>query len=217
MKKAAIYRRVSTPEQPVETQLYNLRQLAAQRGFQVVAEYTDHGASSAKARRPGLDALMADARKHKFSVVIVASFDRIARSTKHFLAIVDELDSLGIEFVSCRENVDSSGPVGRFFIALMGALAEAEKSILVERIKSGMRRAKLEGQRLGRHPLAVDRAAIVRDRLNGMSLTQCSKKYGVSRASVIRFVQDAQRRESELSGGYVPLTVEQTSAVACIA
>jgi len=216
MKKCALYARGITVEQHVETQLYDLRQLAAQRGFQVVAEYTDHGVSGAKARL-GLDALTADARKHRFSVVIVASFDRIARSTKHFLAIVDELDSLGIEFVSCRENVDSSGPMGRSFIVLIRALAEAEKSILVERIKSGMRRAKLEGQRLGRHPLAVDHAAIVRDRLNGMSLTQCSKKYVVSRASVIRFVQDAQRRESELSGGYVPLTVEQTSAVAWIA
>jgi DNA invertase Pin-like site-specific DNA recombinase len=216
MKKCALYARGITVEQHVETQLYDLRQLAAQRGFQVVAEYTDHGVSGAKARL-GLDALTADARKHRFSVVIVASFDRIARSTKHFLAIVDELDSLGIEFVSCRENVDSSGPMGRSFIVLIRALAEAEKSILVERIKSGMHRARLEGQRLGRQPLAVDHAVIVRDRLSGMSLTQCAKRYSISRASVIRFCQDAQRRESELSGGYVPLTVEQTSAVACIA
>ena len=216
MKRAAIYGRVSTPEQQVETQLYDLRQLAAQRGFQVVAEYTDHGISGAKARRQGLDALMADSRKHKFSVVVVAAFD-FAMSTKHFLSVVNELDSLGIEFVSCRENVDSSGPMGRSFIVLIRALAEAEKSILAERIKSGMRRAKLDGQQLGRHPLAVDRAAIVRDRRDGMSLTQCAKRYSISRASVIRFCRDAQRRESELSGGYVPMTVEQTSAVACIA
>jgi DNA invertase Pin-like site-specific DNA recombinase len=141
MKKCAIYARGITVEQYVETQLYDLRQLAQKSGFQVVDEYTDHGVAGAKARRPGLDALMADARKQKFSVVIVTSFDRIARSTKHFLAIIDEFDSLGIEFMSRRENVDSSGPMGRFFIALMGALAEAEKSILVERIKSGMRRA----------------------------------------------------------------------------
>ena len=79
-----------------------------------------------------------------------------------------------------------------------------------------MRRAKLEGQRLGRQPLAVDHEALVRDRLSGMSLTNVAKKYHVSRASVLRFVQESQRRESELSGGYVPLTVEQTSAVACI-
>lgn len=214
MKKCALYSRAVTVEQNVETQLYDLRQLAAQRGLQVVAEYTDHGVSGAKARRR-LDALMADARKLEFSVVIVAAFD-FAMSTKHFLSVVSELDSLGIEFVSCRENVDSGGPMGCCFIALVGALAEAEKSILVERIRSGMRRAKLDGQQLGRHPLAVDRAAIVRDRLNGMSLTQCAKKYHVSRASVLRFVQESQRRKSELLGGYVPLTIEQTSAVACI-
>ena len=92
---------------------------------------------------------MADARKHRFSVVIVAGFD-FAMSTKHFLSVVNELDSLGIAFVSCRENVDSGGPMGRSFILLIKALAEAEKSILVERIKNGMRRAKLDGQQLGR-------------------------------------------------------------------
>jgi len=160
MKKCALYARAVTVEQHVETQLYDLRQLAAQRGLQVVAEYTDHGISGAKAQRR-LNALMADARRHKFSVVIVAAFD-FAMSTKHFLSVVNELDNLGIEFVSCREDVDSSGPMGRRFIALIGALAEAEKSNLVERIKSGMRRAKLDGQRLGCHPLAVDAQALLR-------------------------------------------------------
>jgi len=116
MKKCALYARVSTPEQHVETQLYDLRQLAAQRGFEVIAEYTDHGVSGAKARRPGLDTLMADARKRKFSVVLVAAFDRVARSTKHFLQVMDEFDDLGIEFVSRRENVDTSGPMGRLFL-----------------------------------------------------------------------------------------------------
>jgi DNA invertase Pin-like site-specific DNA recombinase len=92
MKKAAIYARVSTADQHVESQLYDLRQLAERRGFQVVKEYADRGVSGLKARRPGLDALMADARQRKFSVVLVAAFDRIARSTRNFLQIVDELD-----------------------------------------------------------------------------------------------------------------------------
>jgi len=105
MKRAAIYARVSTPEQHVETQLYDLRQLASQRGFEVVAEYTDRGISGTKARRLGLDSLMSDARKRKFSVVLVAAFDRVARSTRHFLQVTSELDSLGVEFVSRRENM----------------------------------------------------------------------------------------------------------------
>ena len=216
MKKCAVYARVSTLEQHVETQLYDLRQLAQNRGFEVVAEYTDHGVSGAKARRPGLDTLMADARKRKFSVVLVAAFDRVARSTKHFLQVIDEFDSLGIEFVSRRENVDTSGPMGRLFLTLIGSIAELEADLIKERIRAGMRRRRLEGYRLGRQPLDVDRAAIVRDRLNGMSLLKCSKKYGLSRASVIRFVRDAQRRESKLYEGD-PMIAEQTTAVECIA
>jgi len=192
MKKCALYARVSTPEQNVETQLYDLRQLAAQRGFEVIAEYTDHGVSGAKARRPGLDSLMSDARKRKFSVVLVAAFDRVARSTRHFLQVTSELDSLGVEFVSRRENIDTSGPMGRLFLTLIASIAELEADLIKERIRAGMRRRKLEGYRLGRQPLDVDREAVVADRLNGISLTKVAKKYGVSRASVIRFVRNAQ-------------------------
>ena len=192
MKKCALYARVSTLEQRVQSQVYDLRQLAQQRGFEVVAEYIDEGISGTKARRPGLDALMTDARKRKFSVVLVAAFDRMARSTKHFLQVIDEFDSLGIEFVSRRENVDTSGPMGRLFLTLIGSIAELESELIRERIRAGMRRRRLEGYRLGRQPLDVDREAIVADRLSGMSLTQTAKKYLVSRASVIRFVRNAQ-------------------------
>ena len=192
MKKCALYARVSTVEQRVQSQVYDLRQLAQQRGFEVVAEYIDEGISGSKARRPGLDALMGDARKRKFSVVLVAAFDRMARSTKHFLQIIDEFDSLGIEFVSRRENVDTSGPMGRLFLTLIGSIAELESELIRERIRAGMRRRRLEGYRLGRQPLDVDHEAIVADRLSGMSLTQTAKKYRVSRASVIRFVRNAQ-------------------------
>lgn len=194
MRRAALYARVSSPDQHVEAQLYDLRKLAAQRGFEVVAEYCDRGVSGSKARRPGIDSMMSDARRGKFSVLLVAAFDRVARSTKNFLEIVDELTALEIEFISAGEAIDTSGPMGRMFVTLIGSIAELEKSILVERIRAGMRRAQLEGQRLGRVPLDVDRAALVRDRLSGMSLTAVAKKYRVSRASVVRFVREAQRR-----------------------
>ena len=159
--------------------------------IEVVAEFTDNGVFGTKARRHGLDSLMADARKRKFSVVLVAAFDRVARSTKHFLQVIDEFDSLGIEFVSRRENVDTSGPMGRLFLTLIGSLAELEADLIKERIRAGMRR-RLEGYRLGRQPLDVDREAIVADRLGGMSLTMVARKFGVSRASVIRFIRNAQ-------------------------
>lgn len=171
MKTAAIYVRVSTGDQRVESQLYDLRERAVQRGFKVVKEYRDCRVSGRRARRPGLDALIADARHRKFSVVLVAAFDRVARSVKHFLAVMDEFDALGITFISRRENVDTSGPMGRLFLTLIGSIAELESDLIRERVLAGMRRAKLDGVRIGRVPMNIDRVAVVRDRLNGMSLT----------------------------------------------
>lgn len=194
MKTAAIYVRLS-PDQPVGTQLYDLRKIAAQRGFEVVREYCDQGISGSKTRRPGLDSMMADARRREFSVVLVAGFDRIARTAKHFLEIVDELTALEIEFISAREAIDTSGPKGRMFVMLVRSIAELERSLITERIKTGMRRARLEGQRLGRAPLNIDRDALVRSRLAGVSLTAVARKYGVSRSSVVRFAREAQRRQ----------------------
>jgi len=193
MKKCALYARVSTPDQHLETQLYDLRKLAAQRGFEVVQEYCDRGISGSKARRPGLDAMLADARRGEFSVLLCAAFDRIARSTKNFLEIVDELHEIGIEFISAREAIDTSGPMGRMFITMVGSIAELERSLIVERIKAGMRRARMEGQRLGRAPLDIDRDALVRDRVSGLSLTETAKRYRVSRATVVRLVREASQ------------------------
>jgi len=112
VKRAALYLRVSTLDQHPETQLYDLRQLAKQRGYEIVQEYTDK-ISGAKARRPGLDQLMADARHGRFQVIVVWAFDRLARSVRHFLEVLDELTHLQIEFVSFRENIDTGGPLGR--------------------------------------------------------------------------------------------------------
>ena len=190
-KTAAIYVRVSTPDQHVESQLYDLRELAAQRGFEVVHEYEDRGVCGKKARRPGLDLLMADARRKRFSVVLVAAFDRIARSTRNFLQVIDELDSMGIEFISRRENVDTSGPMGRLFVTIISAIAELERSLVVDRVKSGMRRAKLEGRQIGRSRLDVNREQVVQDRRLGMSLTQVAKRHNISRASVCRLMKGA--------------------------
>ena len=188
-KAAAIYVRVSTPDQHVESQLYDLRELATQRGFEVVHEYEDRGVCGKKARRPGLDALVADARRKKFSVVLVAAFDRIARSTRNFLQAIDELDRMGIEFISRRENVDTSGPMGRLFVTIISAIAELERSLVVDRVKSGMRRAKLEGRQIGRSRLDVNREQVVIDRRSGMSLTQVAKRHNISRASVCRLMK----------------------------
>src|SRR5208282_5503924 len=184
--KAAIYVRVSTADQHVESQLYDLREFAAQRNFSVVKEYEDRGVSGSKARRPGLDALMADARRKRFDVVLVAAFDRVARNVRHFLEVLDELNHLGIEFVSLRENIDTGGPLGRAMVVIVGAIAQVEKQAIVERVKAGMRRARIEGRQIGRAPLRVDRDSILRDRERGLSLSQIAQAHRISKASVCR-------------------------------
>jgi DNA invertase Pin-like site-specific DNA recombinase len=202
MKRAALYLRVSTLDQHPETQLYDLRGLAAQRGFEIVNEYTDR-ISGAKAKRPGLDQLLADAHRGKFDVVLCWAFDRIARSVRHFLEVLDELNHLNIEFVSFRENVDTGGPLGRAMIIIIGAIAELERNLIIERVRAGMRRAKLEGRRIGRAPLDVDRNAILRDRSRGVSLTQLARTYQISRASVCRIIRESKPVVSE---GMIPAT-----------
>jgi DNA invertase Pin-like site-specific DNA recombinase len=189
-KRAVIYTRVSTGDRHAETQLYDLRELAKQRRYEIVHEYTDT-ISGAKSKRPGLDQLLTDARRHRFDVVLVAAFDRVARNVGHFLEVLDELNHLNIEFVSLRENIDTGGPLGRAMVVIVGAIAELERDLIRERVKAGMRRAKLEGRRIGRAPLEVDRAAIVRDRLAGLSLTVVAKKHRVSRATVCRLVNES--------------------------
>jgi DNA invertase Pin-like site-specific DNA recombinase len=191
MKRACLYVRVSTLDQHPETQLHELRQFASQRGFEIVDEYTDHGISGTKARRPALDRLLKDAHRHRFDVVLVWSCDRLARSTKHFLQVLDELNDLGIQFLSQREAIDTDGPLGRAIVVIIAAIAELERSLIVERVRAGMRRAKLDGRRIGRAPLDVDRIAIVSDRRTGLSLTLVAKRYGVSRATVCRLVNES--------------------------
>jgi DNA invertase Pin-like site-specific DNA recombinase len=176
-KRAALYCRVSTVDQHPQSQLYDLREMARQRGYEIAHEYSDM-ISGAKSKRPGLDQLLADARRQRFDILIVAAFDRIARNVRHFLEVLDELNHLGIEFISLRENIDTGGPLGRAMVILVGAVAELERDLIRERERAGMRRARLEGRRIGRAPLSVDRAAIVRDRLAGLSLTEWQRGTG---------------------------------------
>jgi DNA invertase Pin-like site-specific DNA recombinase len=190
MKTAALYCRVSTCDQSIEPQLVDLRQMASARGFEVVKTYNDV-ISGTKSKRPGLDALLADARRRRFDVVVVWAFDRMARSVRHFLEVLDELNHLGIEFLSFREAVDTSGPLGRAMVVIVGAIAELERNLIVERVKAGMRRARLEGRQIGRARLDLDREQVVLDRRSGMSLTLVARKYKVSRATVCRLMKEA--------------------------
>ena len=188
MKRAGLYLRVSTVDQHPETQLLDLRQMAAQRGYEIVQEYTDR-ISGAKARRPGLDELMRDAKRGRFDVVLIWACDRIARSTRHLLDVLDELNRLGVEFVSFREQIDTGGPLGRAIVVIIGAIAELERSLIVERVRAGMRRARLDGQRIGRAPLVLDSAAIQQDRQRGQSLREIDRGHKISTATVQRVLR----------------------------
>jgi DNA invertase Pin-like site-specific DNA recombinase len=186
--KAALYLRVSTLDQHPETQRYDLLQLVQQRGFTIVDEYVDR-LSGSRARRPGLDRMLSDARRGRFQVLVVWSFDRLGRSVRHFLEVVDELQHINVEFISFRENVDSGGALGRAMMVILGAVAELERNLIIERVRAGMRRARLEGQHIGRPKLIVDRDAVLRDRQRGISIRQLAKMYRLSRTSVTRCLQ----------------------------
>lgn len=189
MKRAALYMRVSSVDQHPETQLHDLREMAAQRGYEIVQEYTDK-ISGVKARRPGLDQLMCDARRGRFDVILVWASDRIARSVKHFLEVLDELNRLQVEFISFRENIDTGGPLGRAIVVIIAAIAELERSLIVERVRAGMRRARLEGRHIGRMPLNLDREAILSDRRQGQSLRQIARGHRISTATVSRVLRE---------------------------
>ena len=200
MKRAVLYMRVSTLDQHPETQLLDLRQMAAQRGLEIVQEYTDR-ISGAKARRPGLDQMMTDAHHGRFDIVLVWASDRIARSVKHFLEVLDELSRLNIKFASFREQIDTAGPLGRAIVVIIGAIAELERNLIVERVRAGMRRAKLEGRSIGRPALVLDREAILRDRHLGQSLGQIARAHHISRATVHKVVHSEMASEQAVQKG----------------
>jgi len=167
---------------------------------------------STPSRRPELDRMMEDARRHKFDVVLVWACDRLARSTKHLLQTIDELNGMGIQFLSQREAIDTEGPLGRAILVIVSAIAELERCLIVERVRAGMRRARLEGRQIGRARLDVNRDQVIQDRRSGMSLTDVAKKHGISRASVCRLMKEASTTADAPLSALVGNMREQASA-----
>src|SRR6516162_1878871 len=152
MKRAAIYARVSTKNngQNPETQLVALREYVQNRGWEIAGEYIDHGISGSKDSRPQLDRLMKDARARRLDAVIVARFDRFARSTRHLIMALEEFNGLGVDFISLGESIDTSTAMGKMVFTILGAVAELERNIIRERVTIGLHRARKEGKTLGR-------------------------------------------------------------------
>lgn len=186
---AAIYARVSTLNgQSPETQLRELREYCQRRGWTVVLEYVDIGISGTKEKRPQLDRLLADAHHRHFDTVVVWRFDRFARSVSHLLRALESFSSLGIEFVSLSEQVDTSTPAGKLVFTVLGAVAELERSLIVERVRAGLRNARAKGKRLGRPRSGVDVVEIRRLRAQGASWRTVGAALGVSAATALQAV-----------------------------
>ena len=185
--RVAIYARVSTKNngQDPETQLMALREYAKARGFEVFHEYIDIGISGAKEKRPALDQLMDHARKRSFDAVLVARFDRFARSTRHLVLALDEFNALGVDFISLSESVDTSTPMGKMVYTVIAAVAELERSLICERVAMGLQRAKAQGKRLGRPAAKIDPAEVQGLREQGMSFRAIARQLGVSHPTVM--------------------------------
>ena len=175
--RAAIYARVSTigHGQSPEMQVRELQEYCDRRGWQIAGEYVDVGVSGTKEKRPELDRLMADAHRRKFDVVVVWSFDRMARSVSHLLRVLETFNSLGIAFVSLREQIDTSTPAGKMIFTVLGAVAELERSLICERVRAGLRNAKAKGKRLGRPSISVDGGKITTLREQGLGWPNTTK------------------------------------------
>jgi DNA invertase Pin-like site-specific DNA recombinase len=189
--RVALYARVSTSngQQDPEMQLRELREYAERRSWKIAGEYVDHGVSGAKDSRPSLNQLAADARRRRFEIVLVWRFDRFARSVSHLLRALELFQSLGIDFVSLSESVDTSTPTGKMVFTVLGAVAELERSLIVERVKAGLRNAKAKGKKLGRPRNSVDDSRIAALRASGASLRSIAQQLGMSLGSVHRALQ----------------------------
>jgi DNA invertase Pin-like site-specific DNA recombinase len=194
--RVAIYARVSTTNhgQDVGLQTRELRQFAEARGWQVAGEYIDAGVSGAKDSRPELNRLMADAHKRRFDVVCVWRFDRFARSVSHLLRALETFEALGIDFVSFSEQMDTSTPAGKMVFTVLGAVAELERSLIVERVRAGLRNAKAKGKRLGRPRVNVDAARIARLHAQGRSIREIAEELGYSRSLVHKTLANPEPR-----------------------
>ena len=148
--RAALYLRVSTPDQKPDLQFDGLRAYAAQAGLDIIQDYCDVGVSGRREGRPQLNALMAAARNREIDCVLVWKFDRFARSTSHLLAALEEFNHLGVRFVSVQDQIDTDSPMGRAMFTIIGAMAELKSSLISERVTAGMRAAETRGKHLGR-------------------------------------------------------------------
>ena len=184
--KVALYARVSKADesQNPENQLMRLRSYADERGWQVFQEYVDH-ASGADANRPRLNQMIRDAMGRRFSLVLTTKIDRIARSSLNLKQIIADLEARGIKFECTDQPFSTNTPTGKLLFGILGEIAEFERSLIIERTKAGLQRARAQGKRLGRPKVAVDRARILELKAEGLGYRKIADELGVSHQTVL--------------------------------
>ena len=183
-----------------------LQDIANRRGWETKV-YRDHGQSGAKESRPALDALLTDLRRHRIDVVMVYSLDRLARSLKNLLALVEEFAALGVDLCAAKQAIDTASPAGRLTYQVLGAVAEFEREMLRDRVKSGLAHARRSGRRLGRPPLRkvdTDEKDEIRQlRKLGASIRNLAIRFGTTQYVVAKLVDD--KRNDGNGSGSAPL------------
>jgi DNA invertase Pin-like site-specific DNA recombinase len=184
--RCAIYARVSTLDQEPENQLVELRRYTSARNWTAV-EYVDRGVSGAKDRRPALDQLIADAKRRRFDVLLCWRLDRLGRNLRHLIVLLEDLQTLGIAFVSLAEGIDATTPAGKLQMHILGAIAEFERARIAERVKAGLHRAKAQGKQLGR-PRKVRTMMVI----PGGSVRAAARVWGVSKSTAARWIAEGR-------------------------
>lgn len=184
-KRVGIYTRVSTDDQRCEVQASELREYAERRGWQIYRIYRDHAISGGTSSRPALNEMLADCRRRKLDVVLVARLDRLGRSLRHLCGLLEDLRELGVDFSSTHEALDTSTASGKLLFQMVAAFAEYERSLIGERVRAGLALARKQGKRLGRPPLrklSKGDIAILRKerRERHVPYRQLADKWGVS-------------------------------------
>jgi DNA invertase Pin-like site-specific DNA recombinase len=194
MKTAAIYARVSTNGQTTDNQVRELRKVAKRHGWKISAEYIDHGISGAKGRdkRPQLDKLLKAANRRDFSIIMAWSVDRLGRSLQHLVGFLDEIHAKGVDLYLHQQNIDTSTPSGKAMFQMAGVFAEFERSMIQERVRAGLERAREQGKALGRPKVSPHTELLIHQkRKQGMGILKIAREVGVGTSVVQRVLKVA--------------------------
>ncbi len=194
--RAAIYARVSTDQQTTENQLTELRQVATRMGWEVVAEFIDHGVSGAKGRtqRPQFDAMLRGVTRKEFDVIAAWSVDRLGRSLQHLVSFLDEIHGKRIDLYLHQQGIDTTTPAGKALFQMCGVFAEFERAMIQDRVKAGLVRARAQGKTLGRPTVgAAIESKVRRLRRTGLGMIKIAKELRIGVGTVQRIVNEQSR------------------------